>query len=264
MSLKSVIIKLISRLGYKISKNAPAVSIKEIDFEITYLDIGSSGGLPPKWERYVKEDFFKFILVEPDTQEVELLKNRYPKALIIPCAFGSKEQNAVLNVTYAQACSSILIPDEIVLKRFPVKKWFEVVKKINVNIIPFTSLKNKYSFSNPDFVKMDVQGYESEILEGFGDYLDSILCIELETHLIPVYKNQKTLEAINKLLMEKGFFLRHLQRTGIFEDEVVEFDAYFIKMPHLLKSEVELKKIDFWCKLNELPKGTYFKNWDII
>ena len=97
MNFKSVILKSIERLGYNISKNAPAVSIKEIDFEITYLDIGSSGGLPPKWERFAKEDFFKFILVEPDTQEAELLKKRYPQAQVMPFALGSKEQNAVLN-----------------------------------------------------------------------------------------------------------------------------------------------------------------------
>jgi len=239
----------------------PVPSITNIDCEITYLDIGSSGGLPPKWSTYVSSDFFHVILVEPNAQEAENLKRLYPKAIVIPFALGRTEGKSILNSTYHQGCSSILTPNEKVLDRFPVKKWFQIEKKIEVNLYPFDSLASKFGFKNPDFIKIDVQGFESEVLLGFGHYLDTVLCIELETHLFPIYKEQKTLEGITHLLESKGFFLRHLKPTGIFEDEVIEFDAFYIKKPHLVKTELEKKKIDFWSKVNRLPRGRYFKDF---
>lgn len=265
MNFKKLVKKTFEDLGYSIQKKPNAIKqTDEIDFKVTYLDIGSSNGLPWKWERYMHSENFNPILVEPDKKEAEEIKKKYPKALVIPAALGSKKSKETLNVTYFQECSSILEPNEKVLGRFPVKKWFEVVDKMDVDVYPLSHFENEFQLNPIDFVKIDVQGYEFEVLKGFDKVLDNILCIELETHLEPLYEGEKTLIEIHQFLSERGFLLRHLKSVGPFEGEVVEFDAYFIKRPSYLKSELDKRKTNFWEKVNSLPDAFFFKTVDTI
>lgn len=252
---------LFRRLGYRIIKERFKDDPK-IDFYFTYLDIGASNGLSKKWEKYKKNKFFQLILVEPDIEEAERLKALYPTAKVISHALGSQNHRSTLNMTYYKQCSSILEPNFEVLNRFPVKKWFEVTRKTKVDIFRFDSLLESMHLKKPDFIKIDVQGYESEVLEGFGKCLEDVLAIELETHLLPIYKNQKTLEDMNRFLAEKGFFLRHLFSGGPFEGEVVEFDAYFVKRPELINSDIQKKKIKLWERVNKIPEASLFAERD--
>ena len=79
----------------------------------------------------------------------------------------------------------------------------------------------------PDAVKIDVQGYEHEVLQGFGGLLQGCLGIELETHVYPVYQDQKLLGDLIALLEPYGFVLRRLSPVPSFDGDVVELDAWF-------------------------------------
>ncbi len=261
MSVKQTVIDVIKKLGYNISRERRPPGIESVG-QVSYMDIGSSGGLPEHWNMYYGSDLFKPILVEPDIQAVEKLKSQYPKAQVLPYALGRTTQKATLNLTKNRACSSILTPDYDVLDRFPVKEWFEITDKIEVDLFSFEHLIDIGKVAAPDYVKMDVQGFESEIIEGFGSHIDNVLCVEMEAHVKPIYKNQKTLEQVISLMESKGFFLRHLSTIGIFEYEVVEFDAFFIKRPELVKSDLDRRKIQFWCQVNRFPNGSHFVDWN--
>jgi FkbM family methyltransferase len=232
--------------------------MKEFPMNFNYIDIGASGGIDPKWNCHIDYKNSNLILVEPDLLESEKLRTLYPLAQIIPFALGSENKKASLHVTAFQKCSSVLEPNFEILKRFPVKKLFKVLRQIEIDLFPFTYFAETLNIENVDFVKIDVQGFEQEVLEGFGNILNKVLCIKLETHLLPIYKTQKTLTYINEFLQEKGFYLRHLESVGAFEGEVVEFDAYFIKKPELISSEIERNKIDFWVSVEDLPKAFFF------
>lgn len=57
----------------------------------------------------------------------------------------------------------------------------------------------------PSFVKVDVQGAEMEVLEGFGKQLAVISCVQLELNFAPLYENQSTPDATIRFLREHGF-----------------------------------------------------------
>jgi len=236
--------------------NKGAALPNELPWKITLIDIGASYGLPAKWERFVDDDLFNLILVEPYQREFEKLKNVYPKARLIPYALGNENGRVDFNVSLAQSCSSVLEPNYAALDRFPIKKYFEVIKKIQVDIYRLDYILTEMNIPDKlSFVKIDVQGYEFEVLEGFGNLLDHVLCIELEAHLVPVYKNEKTLMQIKDYLSARGFYLRHLETIGSFEGEVIEFNAFFVKRTEKLATKTEREMIGFWESVNQIPEA---------
>lgn len=87
-----------------------------------------------------------------------------------------------------------------------------------------------------------MQGGEYQVLEGFGDLLHSVLAVELETHLYPIYKNQKLLGDLVSFLDQFNLSLRTLREQPNFDGEAVEFNAYFTRRRSGL-SEAQLKKL---------------------
>jgi FkbM family methyltransferase len=247
-SKRSEKVELIKR---NVKNNAES---KALPWKITLVDIGASYGLPAQWGQFVNDELFNLILVEPDRMEAKKLQSQYPKAQMIPYALGNKNGQVDFNVSLSQSCSSVLKPNYAVLDRFPVKKYFEIIKTIPIDIYRLDEKLVEMNISDRlNFVKIDVQGFEFEVLEGFGYLLDDVLCIELETHLVPIYENEKTLTEINNYLSERGFYLRHLETVGTFEGEVIEFDAYFVKRREKLTTKIERDMIRFWEHINQIP-----------
>ena len=59
--------------------------------------------------------------------------------------------------------------------------------------------------SSIDVLKIDVEGFSYEVLEGFGDALDIVKCIHIECEHESVWKGQVLYPDVEKLLISKGF-----------------------------------------------------------
>ena len=66
----------------------------------------------------------------------------------------------------------------------------------------------------PDAIKIDVQGFEFQVLQGFGSLLQHCLGIELEAHFYPIYRGQKLLHDIVSMLSDYGLVLRKRYSTS--------------------------------------------------
>ena len=62
------------------------------------------------------------------------------------------------------------------------------------------------------FLKLDAEGYNYEILEGFGSCITNVACIHVEAEHEEIWQGQKTYEDIADLLLKKGFELVFFQR----------------------------------------------------
>ena len=238
----------------KSKDDVDSFSHASLPFEATYIDIGASYGLPFKWEQFTGNPLFNLILVEPGEFWANELERRYPRATVVPYALGDKNGRATLNIAAARSCSSLLEPNMEFLQRFPISKGFRVVDTEQVDIYRYEDIAAREGIRQPNFIKIDVQGFEYEVLEGFGKILDDVLCIELECHLVPIYKNEKTLTEINSYLETRGFYLRHLDNVGAFEGQVVEFNAYFVKKPEALLDARQQEMITWWEGVNHIPE----------
>jgi FkbM family methyltransferase len=82
-----------------------------------------------------------------------------------------------------------------------------VSKFIKLEKITITDAVNKYkiNINNYDFLNIDVQGSELEVLEGFENLLDNIRYIYAEVNEKPLYKDIALIDSLDCFLDNKGF-----------------------------------------------------------
>ncbi len=217
------------------------------------VSVGAAGGLGPYYFPWVKKGMIDAAGFEPEEVAYEKLIQKEKKISWYPYALGDENIKSVLYITENPRCSSCLMPDLKLLSKYPVEKWFRIKSTQNIQLYRFESLimQNMVKIM-PDFLHIDVQGYDYQVLQGFGDLLEKVVCIELETHLKPIYLNQKLFSDVMKFLEDRGFLLRHIDTQGFFEGEVVELNVFFVKdEKHLDKRGKSLIRI--WENICRLP-----------
>ena len=115
------------------------------------------------------------VLPEPSTQIVTLA-SKAKNLKLIPCLLGAKHDDAV-EFHIAETASSVLVERAHPLTKtamYPMKTIDEVVAQ-------------GFEEDIPDFLKMDVQGYELEILKGATETLPLIQVVLAEVNLLDIH-----------------------------------------------------------------------------
>jgi FkbM family methyltransferase len=224
--------------------------------------VGAAGGVGPRYSLWVRKGLVTATGFEADEKECSMLMGHNRGVTYLPFALGASNSNRTLFVTEFPECSSFLEPDMEVLSAYPVREWFKVVKKIDVPVHRFDTLYEKNGVTIvPDFLHIDVQGFEFEVLEGMGKYLDGVTCVEIETHLKPIYKEQKLFLEMKAHLEGKGFFLRDLEVQGIFDGEAVELNAFFCRVTKSGGDDRRRSLTRLWEALCNLKTAGYFSEF---
>ena len=170
------------------------------------------------------------VLFEPNPAEAAKIRPeiaRIPGGLVIEKALAHVAGTYKLNIANFWGCTSLLEPNHAFLEDYWINGGFEVKDVVDVECVRYDELVAAGTVPLPDAVKIDVQGFEYQVLLGFGSALDHCLAIELETHVYPIYKNQRLMHDIVELLATFGFLLRRVEPTPNFGDAVVEMNAWF-------------------------------------
>ena len=103
-----------------------------------------------------------------------------------------------------------------------------------------------------DFLKIDVQGYEYEVIKNGNNIIKDCLIIQLETSPIPLYKNEKSFAHICLQLENLGFQLHSFNKinTRCFKPVTFQNNIYS-GLNHLFQLDcVFIKKLDLLDKLD--------------
>jgi len=78
-----------------------------------------------------------------------------------------------------------------------------------VQVYPLDEIGKEYTGNSKNiFLKIDVQGFEQEVLKGAQQMLDKAKGVEMEISLVPLYENQGwLLPEILEYMSDKGFTL---------------------------------------------------------
>ena len=152
------------------------------------------------------------ILFEPQKKLFDIVNSKcIIKEKVFNVALGSKEDvvgmfisdrdGGVLNG--AGASSSILAPKKHLTEHPEVT--FPSKESINVKRFDKFVRENEIDVSNHNFLNIDVQGYELEVLKGVGQDLNNIQLIVVEVNRDEMYTDCPMIEDIDAYLKEFGF-----------------------------------------------------------
>ncbi|MBZ9905715.1 FkbM family methyltransferase [Mesorhizobium sp. BR115XR7A] len=197
---------------------------------ITLVDVGGQGGLQLKW--MLKAEQITPVVFEPIASEAALVRqtlSRIPGGQVVEKALAHAAGVQKLHIAAASGCSSLREPNFEVLQHYSIGPIFRTIDTQEVECVRYDELFRMQEAPSPDVIKIDVQGFEYEVLVGFGHLLESCLAIELETHFVPIYRGQKLIGDIVDMLGDFGFALRQVRQVPNFDGDAVEFDTLFTK-----------------------------------
>ena len=150
---------------------------------------------------FVPKDNETYYLFDP---REETLTAPAPNIFIYPHALGIKNEIKDFYITKKPSCSSFLEPNIELIKTYTGSyKRFEVE-----HTIPTFVLRGDEIFSSGitiNYLQIDTQGSELDILIGFGQVLKNVKKITCEVEFVSLYKNQPLYGEVKAYLKSYGF-----------------------------------------------------------
>jgi FkbM family methyltransferase len=148
--------------------------------------------------------------------------------LIYPVALGAECGEVTMHVNSHSHSSSILALGERHRRAFPDAREIDVIK---VKMSTLDVEMKPISLERPVLLKLDVQGYEPQVLEGAVETLKRVDHVLLEASFRPLYEGERTFMDIARTMQDRGF--RFLRPVGWLDDpntgETLQMDALFVR-----------------------------------
>jgi FkbM family methyltransferase len=145
-------------------------------------------------------------------------------------ALGASKGSAMINVSKNSYSSSILPMLSTHSSAAPESIY---VAQVETEVATLDSIFNQYRTKNEKtFLKIDTQGFETEVLKGAKESLPSITGVQLELSIVPLYEGQDLYRYFLDFFEQRGFVLWSIlpafgdSKTG----QLLQFDAIFIRL----------------------------------
>jgi FkbM family methyltransferase len=209
---------------------------------LTLADVGSMGGVEAEWAALNEAGLARVIGFEPDAREFKLLPRR-DGVTYHNCALAARGGQAMtLHVAREPGKTSLYPPNMELLRRFPRPERWETVSKIEIAGERVRSLDE--IVEGCDFIKLDTQGSELDILKGGEKVLAGVLGLKVEVEFLELYKGQPLFSDVDRFIREAGFELVDLRRVYWKRSELLDFhgrgqlafgDALYVRSPESIK-----------------------------
>lgn len=164
----------------------------------TVLDVGAYRGEFTSQFRSLWPDA-EIHAIDPVPEHVDSLRQRFgddPGAKIHPIAAGPTDDEISINVTGKSHSSSVLRPSQL----DHLTDGADVVDTLTVDQRRLDGLVDSV-----EVLKLDVQGYEKDVLEGASDLLDGVQAILSEVQFTPHYDGAVRFGELDVYLADRGF-----------------------------------------------------------
>tara|TARA_A100001011_G_scaffold331900_1_gene358632 strand:+ start:140 stop:1111 length:972 start_codon:yes stop_codon:yes gene_type:complete len=262
-SIKSTILRIFDK--FKSKKINRILRLLLQDQLLTLVDIGAADVIQPRWLNIC--GLINYIGFEPDKRSYDELlntKNACHSYKIFNYALWSESTDLKINLLKKPLVSSHFEPNTKIIENFPNKERFDLVSVKRFSAVKLDDLK----IENPDFIKIDVQGGELEIIKGANYSLNNCIGLEVEVEFTHIYKNQPLFGNICEYLNNCGFIFIDFTSLVRWErnkldgyGQLIFGDALFLKPPeyHLDTSNVNLEFLKKYISICFL-----YKRFDLI
>lgn len=172
------------------------------------VDVGARGGWAPKWKPF--RPWLTMIGFEPEPSEfTRLTASASDHEVIHPAALYHSEGEVRLHVTRNPYCSSLYPPNQSLVQRLrPGDKRMEVVGTQSLQATTLDRVLGEMGVPSVDFIKLDTQGSELDILRGAEISLaGGVIGVEVEVQFLPLYQGAALFSEVHAFLSRWGFQL---------------------------------------------------------
>ena len=186
---------------------------------MTLVEVGSDDGFEANFiAKKFPNKSINFYIVEPDKRNINNIKKNLSKLKKV--VFINK---AISNIN-KKSGDFYLSKGRSNLNS--LSRGGEADQKISVGYVTLDNLMESLNVSSPVMVKMDIEGHEVEVLEGFFDYCknNSNIFILMEVHP-NFYSGSHSMKCVLRHLFDLGFKVRYLESAGSTCPEVFQKKA---------------------------------------
>ena len=183
-----------------------------------FFDVGAHKGESINFflKNFTIKKIYSFEASPINFNQLAIVKNSYKKKflqsdiIIENYALGNKNENIYLNQS-VESSSSTLNQINFDSNYYKKKKQLlnsedeKFFTNVEVKMITLRSYLEKNNIDKVDFLKIDTEGYEFEVLKGLNDKILSIGLIMFEHHYDDMIKKSYKYADINELLKFNGF-----------------------------------------------------------
>lgn len=211
---------------------------------IYIVDVGARSGLEDNLLFVAESSETKILAFEPEPIEYnKLLSSKPPNLTLLNTALFSQSGNVTLYVTKDPGLTSVYRPKFDYLKSIETDtayKDYTIDKEIKFNASTLDYEAKNNQFENADFIKLDTEGSEVDILFGAEELLrNSVIGVESEISYVQLREDQLTFSNMLDYLSKMDFHIfdvlnRHQKRPvgqtfGKRKGQLIYCDALFFK-----------------------------------
>jgi len=165
---------------------------------LVIADVGSAMGIDDRWAPVLP--YLEIVSFEPDDRSGG-------SGTVFRTALGKVEnEERVLHLAELPAASS-LYPHHPEMFHFVVHEW---IRKTGETTIPVTTLDSCLEGKSIDFLKIDVEGADLDVLIGAEKSLQNVLAVQIEVSFTERHIGAPLFSEIDIHLRERGFHLHHI------------------------------------------------------
>jgi FkbM family methyltransferase len=174
---------------------------------LVVADVGCRWGFADFWQQLSPHvTLYGF---DPDPAECERLRATYKDANVhlVPLALAGEPGERTLYLTREMACSSLYRPDPALTGSLPELACATEVGTSKIVVTTLDEWSRSNAVAEIDFIKLDTQGAELDVLRGSQRALESVRALEVEVEFNPIYLGQPLFGDVDKFLRDRGFVL---------------------------------------------------------
>ncbi len=146
---------------------------------------------------------------EPNLQAASRIMGRLRNYVVLPIAVAEHDGSAELQLNAYEQSSSLLPPDAAGLESWVSEQSFNVVESVTVPTMRLDTFMNRAGIESVDFLKIDAQGLDLEVVKSAGDRLVDVARVQLEatTGAYRQYEGAPGRAAVIEFMESRGFRL---------------------------------------------------------
>jgi len=147
---------------------------------------------------------------EPNLRAASRIMGRLPNYVVLPIAIAAKDGSAELQLNQYEQSSSLLRPDDAGVKAWVTEQQFKVIGSVTVPTMRLDTFLDGAGIARVDFLKIDAQGLDLEVVKSAGDRLADVAEVQLEatTASYRQYEGAPGKSDIVAFMESKGFRLK--------------------------------------------------------